>query len=488
MDLRDTLSAELPPPRDDEPIGLRQDILDELADHLGCAYHRELLRGANPAEARQRVLTRFGDPAAVARRLWLDAMKGKIMAQRILIATCLVVTLASLTLTAVIWRQSVVSQRQSAEAQRRAAEMTAEALRAVTLQNEKSQASQAEMLRQLRALSEASRTPRSPDWNPVKFKLTEDAPDGAPVAGCSITLQPQKTNDPPRYRTSDASGIVDMGILHPGLYTVRFSKSWNDGNLAGEEGLTVEPGSDVNKVVVFPRKSLERVPVRIRCPWPADLEKEGLVLDVPFHIQPIAQSDVTWRIEHRWAPDQTELRGIYPFSSVRAILWGPRQALAELFGPQAGLNFWVARRSLIELRASVLAKDVHVKDEPEPTLMWERGHYDLLSLAVLRPLPSSGDKKGIRHFQALAVFGQQLQTLSYPIRNDPPTEDELKPRPRMAGGGTVYPLSTSPLSVEAWSQLASGFEVRPGRVNEWTISLPDELVQAVRERLKAAKP
>ena len=40
----------------------------------------------------------FGDPAAMARRLWLDAMKGKIMAQRVLIATCLVVTLASLSL------------------------------------------------------------------------------------------------------------------------------------------------------------------------------------------------------------------------------------------------------------------------------------------------------------------------------------------------------------------------------------------------------
>ena len=34
MDFRDTLSALLPPPRDDEPASLRQDILDELGDHL----------------------------------------------------------------------------------------------------------------------------------------------------------------------------------------------------------------------------------------------------------------------------------------------------------------------------------------------------------------------------------------------------------------------------------------------------------------------
>ena len=38
----DTLSALLPPHRDDEPATLRQDIIDELSDHLVCAYHREL--------------------------------------------------------------------------------------------------------------------------------------------------------------------------------------------------------------------------------------------------------------------------------------------------------------------------------------------------------------------------------------------------------------------------------------------------------------
>ena len=47
MDFRDTLLTLLPPPRDDEPASLRQDIIDELADHLACAYNRELLRGAD---------------------------------------------------------------------------------------------------------------------------------------------------------------------------------------------------------------------------------------------------------------------------------------------------------------------------------------------------------------------------------------------------------------------------------------------------------
>src|SRR5271165_7509364 len=110
MDFRDGLSAELPAPRDDEPGGLRDDILDELADHLACAYRRELLRGADAATAHQRVLDRFGDPAAVARRLWLDAMKGKIMSQRILVACCVLLTLISLSLAGLLWTQAVRSR------------------------------------------------------------------------------------------------------------------------------------------------------------------------------------------------------------------------------------------------------------------------------------------------------------------------------------------------------------------------------------------
>ena len=96
MDFHDALTADLPAPRDDEPDSLRDDILAELADHLACAYRRELLRGADAATARQRVLERFGDPAAVARRLWLDAMRGKIMSQRILVVCCILLTLVSL--------------------------------------------------------------------------------------------------------------------------------------------------------------------------------------------------------------------------------------------------------------------------------------------------------------------------------------------------------------------------------------------------------
>ena len=82
MEIVESLNSGLPPYRDDEPPRLRQDIIDELADHLACGLQRELLRGGDPSAARARVLVRFGDPVAVARRLWLDEMRGRIMAQR----------------------------------------------------------------------------------------------------------------------------------------------------------------------------------------------------------------------------------------------------------------------------------------------------------------------------------------------------------------------------------------------------------------------
>jgi hypothetical protein len=65
----------LPGPRGDEPADLRRNIVDELADHLGCAMTRELRRTKDETEAQRNVLKRFGDPKRIAYRLWFDAMK-----------------------------------------------------------------------------------------------------------------------------------------------------------------------------------------------------------------------------------------------------------------------------------------------------------------------------------------------------------------------------------------------------------------------------
>ena len=57
----DEIGAAFPPPRGDEPAGLRRDIADELADHLYCAVQQELKRTHDKQTAQENVLARFGE-------------------------------------------------------------------------------------------------------------------------------------------------------------------------------------------------------------------------------------------------------------------------------------------------------------------------------------------------------------------------------------------------------------------------------------------
>ena len=101
------LLAELPEPRDDEPSSLRTDIADELADHLQCAFRREVLKDGDRAAAQRRALDRFGDPKKLARRLWRQAMWSRIMRQRIVSGLqWMIAVMAMLISGAVFWQQS----------------------------------------------------------------------------------------------------------------------------------------------------------------------------------------------------------------------------------------------------------------------------------------------------------------------------------------------------------------------------------------------
>ncbi len=104
------LSASFPSPRPGEPERLRNDIADELADHLACALAHEQRRVADEAEAKRRVLDRFGDPKAVARKLWWDAMKGVVMKDRIMLGMVVVLALAVLASLGMSWKMYTGSQ------------------------------------------------------------------------------------------------------------------------------------------------------------------------------------------------------------------------------------------------------------------------------------------------------------------------------------------------------------------------------------------
>ena len=346
MDFRDTLSALMPAPRDDEPANLRQDILDELGDHLACAYNRELLRGAVKWH-RQRALERFGDPAAVARRLWLDAMKGKIMAQRMLVATCLVVMLACAATVGLAWQW----MNQDRLLRNRAAAEAIEVNRRMSEALAQSQAANQQLLTQMREMSEAVLHPVSPDWNQVILKLAEETADGPPAAGYALALtrlegniggpgfgmsvgtddlltlssdsgarrncgwffrrasSPKARLASPRAGGGMGGGMGGMGggmggfgarhgkddlsnigflgcrrLWRRAAWGLQVSSPQKLGHrlLYAVGQLNVAPGTKVEKIIVCLRTPPERARVRVRWSWPADLEKEQLVVYAPF--------------------------------------------------------------------------------------------------------------------------------------------------------------------------------------------------------------
>jgi hypothetical protein len=512
MDLRDTVSAELPAPRDDEPASLRQDILDELADHLACSYNREVLRGAKPVEARRRVIERFGDPAAVACRLWLDAMKGKIMARRILIATCLVVTMASLSAAGVMWRQTAQAQRESARA-------VAEAVRLMAEQNQNAQAGQQEMLKQLREMSETVRSTKSLEWNPVTFKLTEETADGPSVAGAEVTLTEQQAGGGPgggfwpaevATRTTDRSGIADLGVVRPGDYTFHITRSWDQGSELAFGQLKIEPGSRIDRQVVCPKVPLGRVPVRVRLGWPADLAKENLTLYASFALNPIRRNELSWTISDQRPSDRPPGPGRRGMPRVatwqpatRTVLLGPATAMAQVRPSSDTPYVWTSTGDQARgLRAEFSSRDLRQIKEPSEAIEFEQGTYRLSGLLVLRPWPATDVKADRRSFEVvLTTDSVGLWVWDHPPAyeaNDGPRAKDAPARKGARANGrggrgqqgffSLQQLGLHNLIVP-WESLLQGperFEAGPGRLNEWTIPLSDELLEAIRKRLKDA--
>ena len=80
-------------------------------------------------------------------------------------------------LAGVMWMQVIDSRRMAVAMEARAAVQAHEAMKA-----------QEQMLKQLAAMSKAVENPRSPDWIPVSFKLTQETLDGPPGVGFQAAL------------------------------------------------------------------------------------------------------------------------------------------------------------------------------------------------------------------------------------------------------------------------------------------------------------
>lgn len=246
------LTARLPPPHDEEPVSLRNDIVDELRDHLVCASDRERRRldvsghVADSQQVKQAVVERFGDPASVARQLWFDAMKGRIMVQRVFLG--LLAALVALVGVG-IWRMTTT-------------------LGAIVDQNQKATAAILERMGKEQPTAVAA---PSPEWIPVKFTLVQDAPGNPPLVGHEVRLSQQSNDDPRKLgqllEKTSSEGIADFGLLPYGSY--RLSISSRAGST--HDSLTLRPGRPINQRIVVPGEPpTQRVQFKFAAPnWEA---------------------------------------------------------------------------------------------------------------------------------------------------------------------------------------------------------------------------
>jgi hypothetical protein len=231
------LTADLPPPREDEPSSLRQAIVDELADHLQCAYRRELLTTpGDPAAARQRVLERFGDPVRLARQLWFDALREQIMSQRLTAIAIGLLTLLCVGLFLFTW-QSQSAHRVMIEQQ------------------------QATVQRLMEKLTELANRPeggpvesRPAEWNHLTIRCVYDRSGGEPAPGVRVKVTPASTNAsglPPIDAVADAAGQIDCGFVLYGQY--RLEVRAHDEPYRWHQTISVLPGRDHDMELVCPR-------------------------------------------------------------------------------------------------------------------------------------------------------------------------------------------------------------------------------------------
>ncbi len=472
MDFRADLSAELPAPRDDEPGGLRDDILDELTDHLACAYRRELLRGADAATARQRVLERFGDPAALARRLWFDAMKGKIMAQRILVVCCILLTVISLSLAFVTWNQAVHAHRLAALAQAEMAE---------------DRRLQQQMLEQLQAVSKAASSTRSAFWIPVTFKLTQETPDGPPAVGFNAFLgrgNNGANKEGAIQRRTDDKGMIDFGVVQPGDW--EFTLMNNTWQMS--ETFNVLPGTTIEKTIICPRNSPEYVPISVRVEWPPDLVESSLGVVAKF-----SHNGFTYQPPLRWWHTYSA-----PAPGRISFLCGQGSKAMVAIEP-GGFSYWMRQGDGTGLPLESLGTDARgykfgqvylelpwLGSSGEPgSATAIQGTYQIEQLAVVRPRKElRGGFRGER-CELLVLSSAWGMGVRVMYRSEPPGQSEKEPGDGINGPTPMASLDANyyVASNSYWRKPAT-FEVKQGQPNVWSIRLPDELTRAVRNKLK----
>ena len=272
---------DFPPERDDEPSSLRQDIIDELSDHFACALNRELLKNPDEQLARRRVIELFGDPIKIARQLWLDAMKEKIMSQRIMTGISVLMAVCCIAVVGIAW--SMMQQSESLNL-KMLEQMAAMADRPQPATRELDQ----QFLNQLEVMiqKQVSQTDSSSGaMNPVLFQLVVEKKGGKPAVGFSGTLTKVSADggDFKIEAVSDAQGQLDFGRLPWGKYQINLRAPWNEE--WSEKTFSTLPGRKYEETIVCPAAVPGKVPVQFQVNWPTRPEEKNYYVLCDFRLE-----------------------------------------------------------------------------------------------------------------------------------------------------------------------------------------------------------
>lgn len=339
----DAITEGLPPPHEGEPSRLRQDIIDELADHLAMAMQRELRRNEDESVARRAVLDRFGDPLAVARRLWWDAMKEKIMKDRLMLIGVAVVLVAVLAFLGVSWAaQSRINQA---------------------------------ILAKLEGLSARPSAPAVPEnWAKAVVRVVEGAKGGPPVAGVELSLNGKPFTDSEQSTLNaetDAEGRASFGPVRPGEYqlTARNLKL----GLSREPQVALYPGQVFEQVLVCPPKSAQGQVSFQLSELPRWLEPGSLIACSLAGAEPVVADGTYWRAPAPaiWLNVAGEI-----LQGIQSSRYTPRQEPGARSTPTS-MHYLASQDSVTTV----------------PSVTWVAAKYRLQQLNIYRPVPCPDPEK-----------------------------------------------------------------------------------------------
>jgi len=534
------IADDLPAPRDDEPSSLRQDIADELRDHLQCAFTRELHVTRDEQAAQEKALDRFGDPRAIARKLWFDALKDNIMSQRLTFVALALVALISFGSAGTTWfllnqarKANEAMLSQSREATAELLDQSRDANRALVEQGQKANEALVAKLGELSASSRgAAEMPASPEWNSVKCRLYTGERPGSPAAGYEVTVSGfvlDTAKEVTVSRVTDSAGIADLGLMRPGQHNLKIKAPWGDQR--HPTLITVLPGKAHVEEIQCPAGRPEKTDVTFHVDWPEELRNRDLWAVVSLTGDAGVIGGQRWYAmnrEHEFVvvlqPDGMALPfpvgrvpryrvnsqfggieqfGSWPFetSSIAGRGVQPGDELGLLRLPVERQRTAESRRESEPMRYGFI---IDSKVVPQP-VRCEIGDYRLTSLLVTRPpveISLSPEQPTGRSRNRRVEFATNLRSLPVvgglitPRASNPsPGWDSPARRGLAASAITDWidvnpPNSTDGQRVPDFQLDQQRLEVQPtfvakaGQNNEWKITLPLRLLEKVGENLE----